>query len=97
MSCCKVTDLRNKEVINSQSGCRLGCVDDVEIDTSTARLISIIIYGKPRFFGLFGRCEDIVIKWSDVKLIGEDTILVCSCPVTPRRPRRPSFLPFLRI
>ncbi len=96
MSLCRITDLRNKEVINSQSGCRLGCVDDVEIDTVTARLISVIIYGRPRLFGLLGRCDDIIIKWDHITLVGEDTILVSQCPVSHRRKRHFSLPSFFR-
>ena len=55
MGCCRVTDLRHKEVINSTNGCRVGFVDDVEVNTETARVVSIIIYGRQKFFGFFGR------------------------------------------
>ncbi len=95
MGCCKVTDLRHKEVINSRSGCRLGCVDDVEVDTVTAKLVSLIIFGRPRFFGLFGRYEDLVLKWECIDLIGEDTILVNCCPPKPHRTKRNFRIPFL--
>ncbi|MEE0929361.1 MAG: YlmC/YmxH family sporulation protein [Acutalibacteraceae bacterium] len=73
---CRVCELRHKEVINSKDGCRLGFVDDVEIDTVNANVISIVIYGKWRCFGLLGREEDIILKWDCIELIGEDTILV---------------------
>ena len=43
MSSCRVTDLRHKEIINSADGCRLGYIDDVEIDTVTANMVSVII------------------------------------------------------
>ena len=75
---CRIVELRNKEVINSCNGCRIGFVDDVEVDTITSQVKSIIVFGKPKGLGLFGRCEDIVVPWSDIKLIGEDTILVDS-------------------
>ena len=35
--------MHNKEVINVHDGRRLGCVDDVEVDTCTAQLVSIVI------------------------------------------------------
>ena len=38
--------------------------------------MSVIIYGRPRFFGLFGKEEDVVIPWDMVQTIGDDTILV---------------------
>ena len=77
MNCC-ITDLRNKEVICAKNGCRLGCVSDVEIDTCSGCLVSIIIWGKNRCFGLMGRDEDIRICWKDIEVIGEDTIIVCA-------------------
>ena len=73
---CFITEMREKEVINLANGCRLGCVNDVEIDTCSGCLVSIVIYGKSKFFGLLGRCEDIKIPWKDITVIGDDTILV---------------------
>ncbi|MGN0688832.1 MAG: YlmC/YmxH family sporulation protein, partial [Oscillospiraceae bacterium] len=46
------------------------------IDLASARISSLIIYGRWRLFGLLGRKRDIVIRWCDIQLIGEDTILV---------------------
>ncbi|MBQ9414254.1 MAG: YlmC/YmxH family sporulation protein [Clostridia bacterium] len=73
---CRITDMHDKEVINVADGSRLGPVDDVEIDTSTARLCAIIIHGRPKLFGLAGHDDDIVIDWKEIEIIGEETILV---------------------
>ena len=73
---CSLMDLRCKEVVNIQNGACLGCVCDVEFDTCTARICTIIIFGRPRFFGLFGREPDLIIPWDQIKCIGEDTVLV---------------------
>lgn len=73
---CTLTQLRNKEVIDVKSGLRLGYVDDIEIDTETERVTALIIFGRSRAMGLMGRDSDIVIKCSDISLVGEDTILV---------------------
>lgn len=73
---CYITDLNEKEVINLCDGARLGNVCDVEIDTCTGCLVSIIIYGKSKCFGLLGRENDIKICWNEIKVIGDDTILV---------------------
>lgn len=73
---CRIVELRHKEVINSSDGCRIGFVDDVEVDTVTSQVRAIIVFGRPRCFGLLGRNEDVIIPWSDIQLIGEDTILV---------------------
>lgn len=72
----RLNDLRNKEVINVNDGTRLGYVCDVGIDTMDAKLTCLVIYGKPRLFGLLGKETDKVIQWEDVKTIGDDTILV---------------------
>ena len=84
---CRIAELRHKEVINQSDGMRLGFVDDVEINTKTAQLVSIVIYGRLKLFGLLGRYDDTVIPWCDIKLIGEDTILVC-CPGRPVKKKR---------
>lgn len=73
---CRVTDLRYKEVVNVRDGSCLGCVSDIEVDTVTSKVISLIIYGRCRLFGLFLREEDTIIQWCDIEVIGEDTILV---------------------
>lgn len=77
---CSITDLRNKEVICKLNGTRIGNVDDVELDVNNGRLVSIIIYGRGKVMGMFGKSEDFVIPWEDIDVIGEDTILVnCEC------------------
>lgn len=73
---CRIYDMRHKEVINLKDGTRLGNVCDVEIDTVNAKVAAIVIYGRLRCFGLFGREDDIIIKWQDIHVIGDDTILV---------------------
>lgn len=73
---CRLADLRNKDVINITTGVRLGYVSDVEVDTCTACLVALIIYGRPRICGLLGREDDCVICWKDIEVIGEDAILV---------------------
>ena len=93
--CCRIIEMRNKEVICIKDGTRLGCVCDVEIDTCSGRLTSIIIYGKPKVFGLFGRENDLVIDWDCIDVIGEDTILVSFEPPAKKRKGTDNFAGFL--
>ena len=72
---CRFLDLKEKEVININDGSRLGYVGDIEIDTHTGNLISIIIFGR-KWLRLFGKNDDLIIKWNDIEVIGEETILV---------------------
>ena len=88
---CRMADLRQKEVINLRDGQRLGPVCDVELDPETARLTALVIYGRPRLFGLLGRQPDRVLPWGSIHLIGAETVLVDCAP--DRLPaKRPGFL-----
>lgn len=84
---CRIQDLRHKDVICISDGTALGCVCDVEVDTVDAKLIAIVIYGRPKCFGLLGREDDCIIPWCDIEVIGEDAILVNASPIRPRRRR----------
>lgn len=83
---CRMADMRNKEVISIKDGTRLGAVSDIEIELKTARISAIVIYGRLRWLGLLGREDDIVIKWEDIQIIGEETVLVdFSVPFRPKK------------
>ena len=73
---CRIADLRNKQVVCVKSGEILGYVSDVEFNTTTGNLDSIIIFGRPKLLGLFGKYADIVITWGDIEVIGEETVIV---------------------
>ncbi|MBR6407984.1 MAG: YlmC/YmxH family sporulation protein [Clostridia bacterium] len=72
----RITDLCEKQVINVCDGGCLGFVNDVEVDTVTAKIIAIVVYGQPKIMGLLGRQDDTVIPWCCIKVIGDDTVLV---------------------
>lgn len=73
---CRIDELKNKQVVCVKDGCVLGFVSDVELDTQSGSLTAIIIFGRLRFFGLLGREDDIVIPWDDIRVIGNETVLV---------------------
>ncbi|MBO4693586.1 MAG: YlmC/YmxH family sporulation protein [Clostridia bacterium] len=73
---CRIDEMKNKQVVCVRDGCVLGYISDIELDTEKGTLTSIIIYGKLRFFGLFGRENDIIIPYDDIKVIGAETVLV---------------------
>lgn len=72
----RITDLHEKEVINIQDGRRLGYVGDAEIDLESGEVRTLIVPGRCRFFGLFGREEDYILPWDCISRIGDDIILV---------------------
>ncbi len=75
---CRIDELRNRQVVCMKDGCVLGYVSDIEMDTDSGKLTAIIIYGQPRLLGLLGHENDIIIPWSDISVIGKETILVSS-------------------
>lgn len=87
---CRIVELKNKEVVNIKNGCRIGCVNDVEVDIKCAKIIAIIVYGKLKCFGLLGREEDIIINWENIETIGDDIILVNYNHNNYRKKRRPN-------
>lgn len=75
MNCC-VIDLCEKEIINLKDGARLGCVNDVEIDTCSGRVIAILVRGKGKIFNFGNKPDEIKICWEEIEVIGDETILV---------------------
>ena len=85
---CSLSQLRYKEVISIADGSRYGYVGDVDIDLESGQVRALVIPGQPRFFGLFGRREDTVVRWDQVRRFGEDIILVEGTGVR-RAPEKP--------
>ena len=73
---CRIAELQYKEVVDIANGTRYGYIGDLEINTERGTVESIIIYGRPRLWGLLGREADAVFPWSAIKRIGADLILV---------------------
>ena len=76
--CNRLDELRNKQVVCIHSGDVLGYVGDIEFDVTNGKIVSLIIYGKNRALGLFGKTQDIIIPWCDIEVIGQQTVLVKS-------------------
>lgn len=81
----RFSELRCKEVINLSDGARLGFVSDLELDGETGRVLSLLIPGPGRFFGLFSGSTVYVIPWPCIRRIGGDLILVDVVPAECRR------------
>ena len=89
---CRIADLRNKQVVCIKDGSVLGFIYDVQLNVENGALTALIVPGRARFLGLFGREEDIVIPWKDIEVIGQETVLVSTEPPMPRpKLRRPFF------
>lgn len=74
----KISELRDREIINVNDGKRLGPIKDIELDLEKGRIRAIVLPGinGGRILGLFGRDDDIVVPWEKIVRIGVDVILV---------------------
>ena len=72
----RTSDLGTRDVVNVLDGRRLGTVSDIEIDTESGRITSIVVPGAAKLLGLIGRGDDYVIPWDRIKKIGPDGLLV---------------------
>lgn len=72
----RLCELRSKEVVNICSGCRLGCVADVELNLCSGEVEAIIIPGPGKICGFLGADSEYVIPFSCIRKIGPDIVLV---------------------
>lgn len=73
---CRLEDLRKKEVIDILTGERLGYIDDAEMNIEKSAVQSFVIYGRERLFGILGKEDDVVIPCSEIKVVGNDVVLI---------------------
>ena len=67
---------RSKDVINVVNGENLGRIDDLQMNAQTASVTALILYGRPRLWGIFGPRDNCIIDFRQIRLVGKDVILV---------------------
>lgn len=67
------TELRSKEVVNVNSGGRMGKIIDMIIDSNGKNVLGVVVPGVRK---IFRASEDIFIPWCNITKIGTDVILV---------------------
>ncbi|MDH7478789.1 MAG: YlmC/YmxH family sporulation protein [Syntrophomonadaceae bacterium] len=72
----RVSDLRQRDVINIADGRRLGMIKDFDLELEEGRVKAIMLPGPGKIMGLFGRNDDLEIPWEKIVKIGVDVILV---------------------
>ncbi|RDW17917.1 YlmC/YmxH family sporulation protein [Oceanobacillus chungangensis] len=72
----KLSELQLKEVIIVDDGRRLGHISDLEINTNTGKITAIILMSKDKRNSLFGKVDELVIRWDQIIRIGSDVVLV---------------------
>ena len=68
-------EIRNKEIINIADGKSLGFVTDIEINLEKGRVEALIVPAQRGLIGFFTKDSEYIIKWKNIKKIGEDVIL----------------------
>lgn len=69
-----INALRSMEVIDINTGSKVGFIKDIKIDYEEQRVISIILPGEVK--GWFSKTEDIEIPWIDVVKVGIDVLII---------------------
>ena len=73
----RLRDIGGKEIINVSLGVKLGVLGqtDLEINEATGQIEAFIV-PTYKWFGLKKEEEETMIRWKDIKVIGEDMIVV---------------------
>ena len=71
----KLSDMQKKDIIFLKDGKKLGRIIDAEVETNSGNLKSLLIE-KKGIMSFFSSEPDMIIKFEQIKKIGEDVILV---------------------
>ena len=69
-----INAIKNMEVIEINSGAKIGYIKDIKIDYDDKRILSIILPGESK--GWFNKSDDLDISWEKIFKVGKDVILV---------------------
>lgn len=69
-----LNSMKTMEVVEINSGTRLGFIKDFKVDTENYKIISILMPNEK--VTIFGKKNDIEVPWYRIKKIGVDVILV---------------------
>lgn len=72
----KLSELSKKDIINIKDGKRIGKIVDVEFDINNGYMIRFIIESSNVIKSIFSNSEELTIKFSQIKKLGEDVILI---------------------
>ncbi|MDD3653535.1 MAG: YlmC/YmxH family sporulation protein [Desulfotomaculaceae bacterium] len=72
----KISDLGLRDTVNLVDGAKLGPVKDVHIDMETGKVLSLVLSGGRKYFGLLSAGKDVEVPWEKIKKIGKHTVLL---------------------
>ena len=76
---CSVMELMEKAVIDAATGERIGNLCDVELDSQSACVCSLIVAVKSKGGSFIAKSERVKIDWGHIRVIGPDAVLVDCC------------------
>lgn len=72
----KLKELERKDIVNIKDGKKIGRIIDVEFDINSGYMIHFVIEKAHFFKNLFSTNDELTIKFSQIKKLGEDVILI---------------------
>ncbi len=72
----KASELRQKEVININTGKRMGNIVDFDVDLCSGRITGIAVPAPGKFSILSKGDKDIFLPWEKIRKTGDDVVLV---------------------
>lgn len=70
----RISEMQNKNVINTADGRYMGNLQDIEIDVKAGKIRSLFLPNETK--GFFKKYEPLSIPWHEVRKIGFDVILI---------------------
>ena len=72
----KLSELQKKDIINIKDGKKVGKIIDVEFDVNNGYMIHFVIEKAHILRNMFTTNDDVYVKFSQIKKMGEDVILI---------------------
>lgn len=69
-----INAMKNMEVIDINTGGKIGFIKDFRLDDNCRKIISIILPGESKIW--FSKGTDIEIQWENIVKVGVDVLLV---------------------
>ena len=69
-----INSIKTMEIIDVNTGGKLGFVKDIKIDYERQKVVSVILPGESK--GWFSKAEDVEIPWENIVKFGSDVLLV---------------------
>ena len=71
-----LSDLQNKDIVNTIDGRNVGNIIDVKIDQINGAILSLVVEPNKKMISFMNRGVEEEISWKNIERIGEDVILV---------------------